>query len=88
MRNVEVVSGAAFERIGTNGVHIIDSEGNPRLIGADTVVLCTGQESVSPLVDQLRKSGRAPHAIGGAESASGIDAKRAIDQGTRLAASL
>ena len=88
MRNVEVVSGAAFERIGTDGVHIIDSEGNPRLIGADTVVLCTGQESESLLVDQLRKSGRSPHTIGGAEAASGIDAKRAIDQGTRLAASL
>ncbi|MCE2524287.1 MAG: FAD-dependent oxidoreductase [Rhodobacteraceae bacterium] len=88
LRKVEVVGGAAFKHIAAEGVYITESRGDSRLVPADTVVLCTGQEPENLLAGQLRKSGRVPHVIGGAQSTNGIDAKRAIDQGTRLAAAL
>jgi 2,4-dienoyl-CoA reductase (NADPH2) len=52
----------------------------------DTVVLCAGQEPNRALADDLRGLGSAPHVIGGADVATELDAKRAIDQGSRLAA--
>jgi 2,4-dienoyl-CoA reductase (NADPH2) len=52
----------------------------------DTVVLCAGQISERTLADALAKRGRTVHVIGGADVAAELDAKRAIDQGTRLAA--
>ncbi|MDA8747951.1 NADPH-dependent 2,4-dienoyl-CoA reductase, partial [Litoreibacter sp.] len=61
---------------------------NPRIIEADTIVLCAGQISERSLADALIEQGITPHVIGGADVAAELDAKRAIDQGTRLAASL
>jgi 2,4-dienoyl-CoA reductase (NADPH2) len=58
------------------------------VIGADTIVLCAGQESVRDLYDELVAVGREPHLIGGADVAAELDAKRAIEQGTRVAAGL
>jgi 2,4-dienoyl-CoA reductase (NADPH2) len=58
------------------------------LIEADTVVLCAGQVSDRTLADALENKGIACHVIGGADVAAELDAKRAIDQGTRLAAVL
>jgi 2,4-dienoyl-CoA reductase (NADPH2) len=54
----------------------------------DHVVICAGQEPNRSLADALRQAGLLPHVIGGAEVAAELDAKRAIAQGTRLAASL
>jgi 2,4-dienoyl-CoA reductase (NADPH2) len=51
-------------------------------------VLCAGQESVRDLAAPLRAAGRSVHVIGGADVAAEVDAKRAIDQGSRLAARL
>jgi len=61
---------------------------NPRTIEADTVVLCAGQLSERSLADALEEKGVACNVIGGADVAAELDAKRAIDQGTRLAAKL
>jgi 2,4-dienoyl-CoA reductase (NADPH2) len=58
------------------------------LLEVDTVVLCAGQEPLRELVEPLRAAGRSVHLIGGADVAAELDAKRAIDQGSRLAASL
>ena len=52
------------------------------------MVVCAGQDSVRALYDELVAAGRAPHLIGGADVAAELDAKRAIDQGTRVAAAL
>jgi 2,4-dienoyl-CoA reductase (NADPH2) len=52
------------------------------------VVLCTGQEPLRELKEPLEAAGVRVHVIGGADVAEELDAKRAIDQGTRLAASL
>jgi 2,4-dienoyl-CoA reductase (NADPH2) len=90
MKAVEMVTGVNYERIDADGLHVSFGEGreNPRLIEADTVVLCAGQLSDRSLADSLAAAGRHVHVIGGADVAAELDAKRAIDQGTRLAATL
>ncbi|WP_334064807.1 NADPH-dependent 2,4-dienoyl-CoA reductase [Limimaricola cinnabarinus] len=87
MRAVEMLGGVSYERIDAQGLHVTTPEG-PRLIEADTIVLCAGQESERALADALLAQGVEAHVIGGADVAAELDAKRAIDQGTRLAARL
>ncbi|MFQ6327269.1 FAD-dependent oxidoreductase [Nocardia sp. CWNU-33] len=89
-KGVEHVGGVNYERIDDNGLHISFGEKRqrPQLIPVDNVIICAGQESVRELEDPLRAAGINLHLIGGAELAAELDAKRAIDQGTRLAARL
>ncbi|MGW0247657.1 FAD-dependent oxidoreductase [Nocardia goodfellowii] len=89
-KGVEHVGGVNYERIDDNGLHISFGEKRerPQLIPVDNVIICAGQESVRDLAEPLRAAGLDPHLIGGAELAAELDAKRAIDQGTRLAARL
>ena len=83
------VTGIRYDRIDGAGLHVSSEEGaDPALIEADTVVLCAGQVSERSLADALEAAGREVHVIGGADVAAELDAKRAIDQGTRLAATL
>ena len=86
-KRVEQLTGVAYDRIDDDGLHITVDE-KPRLLDVDTVVVCAGQEPVRDLVDELRAAGLPVHLIGGADVAAELDAKRAIDQGTRLAAAL
>ncbi|WP_327256298.1 NADPH-dependent 2,4-dienoyl-CoA reductase [Streptomyces sp. NBC_01244] len=86
-RGVVSVAGAAYDRIDGEGLHIT-VEGEQRLVPADTVVLCTGQEPRRDLYEALRAAGVEAHLIGGADVAAELDAKRAIRQGTELAATL
>ena len=58
------------------------------LLEVDTVVICAGQEPLRDLEAPLRSAGASVHLVGGADVASELDAKRAIDQGSRLAARL
>ena len=90
MRGVEMLAGANYERIDADGLHVSFGDGreDPRVIACDTVVLCAGQESERSLADSLAAQGVTAHVIGGADVAAELDAKRAIDQGTRLAATL
>ena len=60
----------------------------PQLLEVDNIVVCAGQEPVRDLEDELRRCGVEPHIIGGAAMAAELDAKRAIRQGTELAARL
>jgi 2,4-dienoyl-CoA reductase (NADPH2) len=89
-KGVEQVTGASYDRIDDDGLHVSFGEGEnapaPRVIRVDTVVLCAGQESVRTLADELGDSGMPVHVIGGADLAAELDAKRAIRQGTELAA--
>ncbi len=82
---VEQVSGATYDRIDADGLHLT-IDGQPRLLEVDDVVICAGQESVRGLYDELVAAGRTAHLIGGADLAAELDAKRAIEQGMRLAA--
>jgi 2,4-dienoyl-CoA reductase (NADPH2) len=90
MKNVEMIGGVNYERITPEG--IIVSYGEQRrdgqLIECDTIVLCAGQEPLRELHAPLTAAGVTVHLIGGADEAGELDAKRAIDQGTRLAARL
>ena len=90
MKGVQMLSGIDYERIDAAGLHITHGpdRADPQLIAADTVVLCAGQLSERRLADALAGSGIPVHVIGGADVAAELDAKRAIDQGTRLAATL
>jgi 2,4-dienoyl-CoA reductase (NADPH2) len=86
-KGVQMQGGVAYSRIVPEGLEVIEDAG-PRLIPADTVVLCAGQVPRRALADALTLAGIAHHVIGGADVAAELDAKRAIDQGARLAARL
>jgi len=90
MKGVKMIGGVNYERIDADGLHISFGEAreNPTLIEADTVVLCAGQVPARGLADELAAARATPHVIGGADVAAELDAKRAIDQGSRLAARL
>ncbi len=89
-KGVKMIGGVNYERITTEGLHVSHGPAreNPLLIEADTVVLCAGQLSERSLAVALEARGITPHVIGGADLAGELDAKRAIDQGTRLGAKL
>ena len=90
MRQVEMIGGVNYERITPQGLFVTYGEAHRdgQLIECDTVVLCAGQEPQRDLFAPLRAAGVTTHLIGGADEAAELDAKRAIDQGTRLAAAL
>ena len=90
MKQVNFVGGVNYERIDAAGLHVSFGEArdNPTLIEADDIILCAGQVPDQTLANALTEAGIAHHIIGGADVAAELDAKRAIDQGTRLAATL
>jgi 2,4-dienoyl-CoA reductase (NADPH2) len=90
MKRVEMIGGVNYDRVDERGLHISfgPAREKPTLIEVDTVVLCAGQEPLRELAAPLGAAGLPTHLIGGADVAAELDAKRAIDQGTRLAARL
>jgi len=88
MKQVQMIGGVNYERIDADGLHVSYGEARekPQLIAVDTVVLCAGQVPERTLADALIAKGRNVHVIGGADVAAELDAKRAIDQGVRVAA--
>ena len=90
MKNVEMLGGVNYEAVTDEGLLVSTGETheNPRVIDVDNVILCAGQLPNRTLADQLAEKGITAHVIGGADVAAELDAKRAIDQGSRLAASL
>ncbi|MGA9436493.1 MAG: NADPH-dependent 2,4-dienoyl-CoA reductase [Roseobacter sp.] len=90
MKDVKMIGGANYEQVTDQGLEISFGEARerPTLVEADTIVLCAGQLPERSLADALEAQGTACHVIGGADVAAELDAKRAIDQGTRLAALL
>jgi 2,4-dienoyl-CoA reductase (NADPH2) len=86
-RGVVAAGDAIYRRIDDEGLHVTIG-GEDKVIPADNVVICAGQEPLRDLYDALKGRGCSVHLIGGADVAAELDAKRAIDQGTRLAASI
>ncbi|KOT37834.1 2,4-dienoyl-CoA reductase [Streptomyces caelestis] len=86
-RGVTMVPGVRYDRIDDAGLHVT-VDGESTVLEVDTVVLCTGQEPRRDLYEELVAAGRPVHLIGGADVAAELDAKRAIKQGTELAAAL
>ena len=86
-RGVRMLAGVEYERIDDAGLHV-NVEGSAQVLEVDTIVICAGQLPRRDLVDDLRALGIAPTLIGGADVALELDAKRAIDQATRVALAL
>ena len=86
-RGVKTLTGCEYLKIDDEGLHI-RRDGVEQVLAVDSIIVCAGQESVRDLLAPLEHAGTAVHIIGGADEASELDAKRAIEQGTRLAASL
>lgn len=86
-RKVDQISGVTYKEIDKEGI-LIEVKGKDRKVEADTIVICAGQDPNRELLESLEKAGVNVHLIGGADLAAELDAKRAIDQGTRLAARL
>ncbi|TVP59609.1 MAG: NADPH-dependent 2,4-dienoyl-CoA reductase [Halomonadaceae bacterium] len=85
MRHVQMVPGVTYQRIDDEGLHIsVNNE--ERVLAVDTIILCTGQDPLRELQTELEAAGTRVRLIGGADVAAELDAKRAIDQGSRLAA--
>ncbi len=87
MKNVKMLGGVNYERIDDAGLHVV-IDAKPQIIQVDNLVVCAGQEPRRELYADLKAAGMDVHLIGGADVAAELDAKRAIAQGTRLAARL
>lgn len=86
-RGVKMLTGCIYHRIDDAGLHV-SVDGQSRVLEADTIVVCAGQEVNRSLADELVQRGIEVDVIGGARIATELDALRAIDEGTRLANAL
>jgi 2,4-dienoyl-CoA reductase (NADPH2) len=84
---VKMLSGVSYDLIDDQGLHVT-IDGQTKCLAVDNIIICAGQLPRRDLADALEQAGLKPHLIGGADVAAELDAKRAIDQGTRLAARL
>ncbi|MCJ2372288.1 NADPH-dependent 2,4-dienoyl-CoA reductase [Pseudomonas sp. RGM 3321] len=88
-RQVQMLNSVQYLKIDDAGLHIrIGEDGEEKLLAVDNIVICAGQDPLRELYDDLVSAGQSVHLIGGADVAAELDAKRAIDQGSRLAAAL
>eukprot|EP00163_Fabomonas_tropica_P000800 TRINITY_DN10581_c0_g1_i1.p1 TRINITY_DN10581_c0_g1~~TRINITY_DN10581_c0_g1_i1.p1 ORF type:complete len:704 (+),score=76.47 TRINITY_DN10581_c0_g1_i1:576-2687(+) len=90
---VQMVPGVSYRRIDDEGLHVTITpkgadQGEDRVLPVDTVIICAGQDPLRELQAGLESAGLPVHLIGGADVAAELDAKRAIDQGSRLAAEI
>ncbi|MCA3239424.1 MAG: FAD-dependent oxidoreductase [Curvibacter sp.] len=86
-RRVSMTPGVQYQKIDDTGLHICVG-GEEKVLLVDNVVLCAGQEPQRELLAALQAAGCCVHLIGGADVAAELDAKRAIHQGTTLAAAI
>jgi 2,4-dienoyl-CoA reductase (NADPH2) len=86
-RGVKMLSGVTYERIDDAGLHV-RVDGHAQVLAVDTIVVCAGQEPRRDLAHALDAEGIVYTLIGGADVAVELDAKRAIEQGTRVALAL
>ena len=87
-KHVQMLNSVEYLSIDNDGLHIRIGEGEPQVLPVDNIVICAGQDPLRELQDGLLAAGQSVHLIGGADVAAELDAKRAINQGSRLAAQL
>ncbi len=87
-RQVQMMSAVEYLKVDDQGLHVRVAEGEPQVLPVDTVIVCAGQDPLRELQAELEAAGRQVHLIGGADVAAELDAKRAINQGSRLAAAV
>lgn len=86
-KKVKMINSVQYKKIDDQGLHVT-IKGEPKVLDVDNVVICAGQISKNELFEPLKEKGVSVHIIGGAFMAGELDAKRAIEQGSKLAASL
>lgn len=84
MKGVRMMPGCDYSHIDDEGLHITVND-EPKVLQVDSIIICAGQDPLRELVDGLNVP---HHLIGGADVAGELDAKSAINQGTRLAAAI
>jgi 2,4-dienoyl-CoA reductase (NADPH2) len=87
MKKVDTIDGVEYDRIDDEGLHITVGDKSLTL-EVDNIVICAGQEPLNALYAPLQQAGIKTHIIGGAFEARELDAKLAIEQGSKLAAGL
>ena len=87
-KQVQMLNAVEYLKVDDAGLHIRIAEGEPQVLPVDTVIICAGQDPLRELQEELLAAGQQVHLIGGADVAAELDAKRAIDQGSRLAAAI
>ena len=86
-RKVKMLSNCSYEKVDDAGLHLKIGD-KVELLEVDNVIICAGQEPSRELLEPLKNAGVVTYLIGGADEARELDARRAIDQGTRLAAAI
>lgn len=86
-KQVKMMGNCQYIKVDDEGFHITVGD-EPMVLDVDNVIMCTGQESLRELLAPLEEAGVKAQLIGGADVASELDAKRAINQGSRVAAAL
>ncbi|MGB9090867.1 MAG: NADPH-dependent 2,4-dienoyl-CoA reductase [Pseudomonas farsensis] len=87
-KQVQMLNSVEYLSVDDAGLHVRVADGEPQLLAVDNIVICAGQDPLRDLQQGLLEAGQSVHLIGGADVAAELDAKRAIDQGSRLAAQL
>jgi len=86
-KQVKMIGGCQYEKVDDQGLHLT-VDGQPRVLEVDNVIICAGQVEFRELFQPLADAGVSVHLIGGADVAAELDAKRAIHQGTHIAAGI
>ncbi|OWZ20687.1 2,4-dienoyl-CoA reductase [Phytophthora megakarya] len=87
-RDVKMIGGVKYDKVDDAGLHYTDKKGKKQVLDVDNVIVCAGQIPLRELEKPLQERGVTVFRIGGADEAGELDAKRAIDQGARLAAKI
>ncbi len=87
MKQVKMIGQVTYQKIDDDGLHILRG-GESQILPVDHIIICAGQEPFRELYEPLKEKGIPVHLIGGADVAAELDAKRAIEQGTKLAAEI
>jgi 2,4-dienoyl-CoA reductase (NADPH2) len=83
LKNVKMIKEVTYEKVDDSGLHVL-IKGQPHVLEVDNVIICAGQVSNNQLYTNLKDNVKNLHLIGGAFEAGDLDAKFAIEQGTKL----
>jgi 2,4-dienoyl-CoA reductase (NADPH2) len=86
-RRVHFMQGVEYLKIDDRGLHVMSAHG-PQILEVDNIIVCAGQDPLRELVEPIEALGVPVHLVGGSSVAAELDAKRAINQATRLAVTL
>ena len=86
-KKVQFINEVQYTKIDDEGLHYVQNE-EQKMLPVDNVIICAGQLPFKELLEPLEAKGITTHVIGGADVAAELDAKRAINQGSRLAAEI